>query len=410
MKRCLFLCLIILTGCIAPFNLSFSQSIFFNEGHKKNTIPFKLVNNLVIIEMEINGSEPLNFILDSGVGPMIISDPAIVDTLQTGNSVLYPIRGRGIGPELEAYLINNVKVTIGKHASGNLTAVLLKDDPFKLSFFLGIPVHGIIGSDFFTSFKVRLNYTRKKLTFYNFDVATKGYRKRIPLKVIGAKPYIDIALTEENGKIDSLLLLVDTGAGHAVSLDLSDENKGIQPNTTIPANLGIGLSGPISGFIGRVNNIKFGDFSFSHVITAFPHYEDEKLREIMTKQDGSIGGEILRRFNLFFDYSKSELSLNKNRNYKEPFEYDMSGIEIYVISEDGINRFFISRIEKDSPAEQVGLEVDDEIISIGLKKVQDLSLDGIYDLFKYESKNALIIEVLRGDDRYFKFLTLKRRI
>jgi hypothetical protein len=410
MKRCLFIYLIILSACIAPLKFSFSQSIFFNEGHKKSTIPFKLVNNLVIIEMKINGSEPLNFILDSGVGPMIISDPAIVDTLQTGNSILYPIRGRGIGPELEAYLINNVKVTIGKHASGNLTVVLLKDDPFKLSFFLGIPVHGIIGSDFFTSFKVRLNYTRKKLTFYNFDVATKGYRKRIPLKVIGAKPYIDIALTEENGKIDSLLLLVDTGAGHAVSLDLSDENKGIQPNTTIPANLGIGLSGPISGFIGRVNNIKFGDFSFSHVITAFPHYEDEKLREIMTKQDGSIGGEILRRFNLFFDYSKSELSLNKNRNYKEPFEYDMSGIEIYVISEDGVNRFFISRIEKDSPAEQVGLEVDDEIISSGLKKVQDLSLDGIYDLFKYESKNALIIEVLRGDDRYFKFLTLKRRI
>lgn len=410
MKRCLFIYFIILSGCIAPLKFSFSQSIFFNEGHKKSTIPFKLVNNLVIIEMKINGSEPLNFILDSGVGPMIISDPAIVESLQTGNSILYPIRGRGIGPELEAYLINNVRVNVGKHTSGNLTAVLLKDDPFRLSFFLGIPVHGIIGSDFFTSFKVRLNYTRKKLSFYNFDVGTKAYRKRIPLQVIGEKPNIAVTLMEENGIVDSLLLLVDTGAGHAVSLDLNDENKRIQPNRTIPANLGIGLSGPISGFIGRLNTIKFGDFSFNNVITAFPHYEDEKLREIMTRQDGSIGGEILRRFNLLFDYSRSELSLDKNRYFKEPFEYDMSGIEIYVINEGGNNHFFISRIEKDSPAEQVGLEVDDEIISIGLKKVQNLALDDIYDLFKYESKNALIIEVLRGDDRYFKFLILKRRI
>jgi hypothetical protein len=204
--------------------------------------------------------------------------------------------------------------------------------------------------------------------------------------------------------------LIDTGAGHAVSLDLTDENKKFQPEKTIPANLGIGLSGPISGAIGRLNKISLGNFSFNNIITAFPHYEDSELRTIMTMQSGSIGGELLKRFTLFLDYSRGELYLKKNRSYKAPFEYDMSGIEIYALNEGGKNRFFINRIEENSPAELVGLKVDDEILYINLKDVKQYSLNDIYELLRTETKTDLIIQVLRGNEIFFKFLKLRRRI
>ena len=410
MKRHGLLYLLILIGLIGPWQPLFSQKLDFEKGHTKSTLPFKFIHNLVIVQLSINDSDPLNFILDSGVGPLIITDPALVDTLHTENSFLYRIRGRGIGPELEAFVINNIKVSAGKHASGNLTAILLKDDPFQLSFFLGLPIHGIIGSDFFSSFKVNINYTKKKVTFYALDRSVKKRGDRVPIQIIAGKPYLKIEIAMENGNKDSLLLLIDTGAGHAVSLDLTDENKKFQPEKTIPANLGIGLSGPISGVIGRLNKIGLGNFSFNNIITAFPHYEDSELRTIMTMQSGSIGGELLKRFTLLLDYSRGELYLKKNRSYKAPFEYDMSGIEIYILNDNGKNRFFINRIEKGSPAELVGLKVDDEILFINLKDVRQYSLNDIYGIFQNETKNDLIIQVLRGNELFFKFLELRRRI
>jgi hypothetical protein len=410
MKRHGLLYLLILIGLIGPWQPLFSQKIDFQNEHTKSTLPFKFIHNLIVVQISINDSKPLNFILDSGVGPLIITDPALVDTLHAENSLIYRIRGRGIGPELEAFVISDIKVGIGKHASGNITAILLKDDPFQLSFFLGIPIHGIIGSDFFNSFKVDINYTKRRVTFYALDRTVKKRGEPLPIQIIAGKPYLKTEVTMENGNKDSLLLLIDTGAGHAVSLDLTDENKKFQPEKTIPANLGIGLSGPISGAIGRLNKISLGNFSFNNIITAFPHYEDSELRTIMTMQSGSIGGELLKRFTLFLDYSRGELYLKKNRSYKAPFEYDMSGIEIYALNEGGKNRFFINRIEENSPAELVGLKVDDEILYINLKDVKQYSLNDIYELLRTETKNDLIIQVLRGNEIFFKFLKLRRRI
>ncbi len=410
MKRHCLLYILILIGLIGPSEALFSQRISLEKGRTSSTLPFKLIHNLVIIQIGINGGDPLNFILDSGVGPLIITDPALVDTLHADDSVLYRIRGRGIGPELKAYLINDIKVNVGEHASGNLTAILLKDDPFQLNFFLGVPIHGIIGSDFFNSFMVNVNYARKKIRFYERDRTVKKRGDHLPIQVVSGKPYLKVEIEMENGGTDSLLLLIDTGAGHAVSLDLADANKKFRPKKSIPANLGIGLSGPISGYIGRLQKIDLGNLSFNNIITAFPQYDDSELRTIMTKQSGSIGGELLKRFNLFIDYSRGELYLKKNRFYKNPFEYDMSGLEIYILNDNGKNRYFISRIEKGSPAELVGLKVDDEILYIDLKDIRQYSLNDIYEMLKSETKNDLIIQVLRGDELFFKFLQLRRRI
>lgn len=410
MKRRFVLLLFILVGLFSPMQRALSQKIDFKGSYTQSQIPFDFIQNLVIIQMSVDDSGPLNFILDSGVGPLIITDSAIVDSLQTDDVFMYRIRGRGIGPEIEAYLIHDIKVSIGRHASGHLSAVLLKNEPFRLSFFLGIPIHGIIGSDFFNSFKVHLSYTKKKISFYRFDTPMKMRGNRLPIQIIGGKPYANFEILKEDGEVDTLLLLIDTGAGHAVSLDLTEDQMDLKPKATIPANLGIGLSGPIDGYIGRLRRIDFYGFSMNGVIAAFPQYEDLELRNLMTIQKGSIGGELLKRFNILFDYSKKELYFKKNRFYKAPFEYDMAGIEIYAVKDKNRNRFFVNRVEKNSPAELQGFAVDDELLFINFKDVNQYSLNELYGLFKKESKNGLIIQLRRGNEVIFKFLNLRRRI
>jgi len=44
--------------------------------------------------------------------------------------------------------------------------------------------------------------------------------------------------------------------------------------------------------------------------------------------NGIIGGEILHRFNVVFDYEREQLLLKPNAHLQEPFEYDMSGLSL----------------------------------------------------------------------------------
>ncbi len=62
---------------IICFLIFFSINIFAQDGfhfegkNKKITVPFKLLNNLIIIPVEVNGVR-LNFLLDTGVEQSIL--------------------------------------------------------------------------------------------------------------------------------------------------------------------------------------------------------------------------------------------------------------------------------------------------------------------------------------------------
>src|SRR5690554_1165651 len=411
MKRYFLIRLIVFIGSFGLVSPLFSQNLSFNNRQRKDVMRFELVHNLIIIPVFINDRGPFNFILDSGVKPLIITDSSIVSPLDTTSLFLSRIRGRGIGPELEAYVMTNLTVDVGDASGEKLSAILLKEDPFHLSAYVGMPVHGIIGSDVFNSFMVKLNYLRKKLTLYYPEDKIRKRGDRIPIQLIDEKPYVNILLSNENGTKDSLLLLIDSGAGHAFSLDLTDDQIRMQPSKTIVGNLGKGLSGSIFGLIGRLPEVQLGEFSIKDAVVAFPMYEDDALRSLMTERSGSIGGELLKRFTVLFDYSRSEIYLKKNRQYKNPYEYDMSGMLVYNLNtEENDKRFFIGLIDENTPAEKEGFLVGDEILSINFKDASMYRLDEINELLQKETSIGLIFQILRDDQVLVKLLKLERRI
>lgn len=409
MKATVYIRLSLFTALLCMQTLvGYAQLMTFEGSRHRDQLSFEFIHNLTVIQMRIDGKGPFNFILDTGVGPLIITDSALVASLHSGGFPSFRMRGRGVGPELEAYVINNLRVELGRHGRGMLSAVLLKNDPFGLSSYVGMPVHGLIGSDFFRSYQVRIDYAAKRLRFYSPQAKFRKRGTRIVLTLIKDKPYIPVVFRQA-GRTDSLLLLVDSGAGHAISLDLKEADQHLFPDKTIPANLGMGLGGPISGQIGRFPEVLVRDFRFRNIIAAYPHYNDQQLHLIMTENPGSIGGELLKRFTVTFDYSRKEMYLRKNKNFREPFEHDMSGMEIYRPNE-GEKRFFISRIEPGSPAEKAGFRVDDEILSINFESIQRYTLQKINQLLQKESQGQLIFEVGRDEDILFKMITLRRRI
>ena len=46
-------------------------------------------------------------------------------------------------------------------------------------------------------------------------------------------------------------------------------------------------------------------------------------------RNGSLGGNILKRFTVWLDYSKEQIMFKKNGSFKADFNYDMSGLDIF---------------------------------------------------------------------------------
>lgn len=75
--------------------------------------------------------------------------------------------------------------------------------------------------------------------------------------------------------------------------------------------------------------------------------------------------EIIKRFNVVFDYNRASIYLKPLSTIKAAFEHDMAGMEIGSAGEN-YERLIITRVEPKSAAEQAGLMKGDEILAISL--------------------------------------------
>lgn len=402
--------LLLMTAVIslAPMGAN-AQQFSFAGKRNKDAINFTVVRNLVIIPLYINGKGPFNFILDTGVGPMIITDTTLIKSLDLKNLRPIKINGLGKGLEIDAFLSGDISAKIGKATISNMPAAILKEDIFGLSSYVGTRIYGLLGHSFFSSFIVELKYSNKRLLFSMPGTKKKMRGEKIPLQIINNKPYINLDIeTARLGKI-TVKMIVDNGASHAISLETYKDEPFPAPSNAIKANLGVGLSGPISGSIGRIPSVHLGSFSMKDVVTSYPVHSDVAAKTYLQGRNGNLGADILNRFNIIFDYADEAMYIRQNQYYKRPFEHDMSGIEFFMEEIDK-KRFFISRVEPNSPAEQSGLLPEDEILTINFVRTSKLSLNDITRIFRSEDGKPVFISVYRNGSVLIRLIKLKKRI
>ena len=388
------------------------QFFEFNAKRKKVTIPFKFVKNLLIIPIHINGKGPFNFILDSGVGIAVITDARLIDTLSLKNIRSVAITGFGERKDIAAFIAPSIEYTLAPAIKGTITTAILRSDNFDLSGFTGIPIHGLIGFEFFASFIVRLNYSMSTVVIYPKEahyILRKGYK--IPITIEDHKPYMTTEIVMDHGKKIKVKLIIDTGAGHPVSLETIAGIPVEIPEKRIHANLGVGLAGMIDGYIARVPALRMGKYWLNDVIASFPDFAHVGSRVQSFNRNGNIGNGILRKFDLVFDYNRESLYFRSNSSFKDRFDHDMSGIEFTAFGED-LKRIMITRVEPGSAAARAGLLQDDEIISINFKPVKEMTVDEIDALFKSQDRRSfLIVFGRKGVNEPLRIiLELQRRI
>lgn len=393
-----FLFWIIIAGVGLPhYNYAQKKTLnsyigFHFKSPKKKVLKlsFEQHNNLIVIPIKINGLDTLNFVLDTGVGYTLLTDPDLLEQLHLPCLRKIGVAGTGVGEELTGCITNINLIEMRGIKALHHSVIVLEEDVLQLSRYAGVKIHGLIGYDLFSKFVVKINYLARKLVFYNpktFEYKGKG--EEFPISIEQMKPYIKAEALLAKGTTP-LKLILDTGAGHSLSLDRGTHPNIQVPEKHIPTQLGMTLNGAVQGVVGRIQKFTLGSYELPKVITSFPDSTSLRFVKGAEQRQGNLGCGVLKRFKLIFDYTHKKLILKPNRQFKEPFEFNTSGLDIVAEGED-YSIYKIGNIRPDSPAYKAGLQKKDQIIAIDDQIVERLTMNHIYKLVnKKEGKKTLL--------------------
>lgn len=411
---------------------------------KKETIiiPFELIHNMIIVDVKFNNTS-LKMILDTGASKNLIFSIPENDSLIINEVDKIKVAGVGTNDAIDGYLSKNNKAEIKEYKTQKFETIFVNNHDISIVTKLGIPINGILGNTFFKNHLVEVDYEQNKITLYKEKnkkllKVTKKY-KFLNTQIIANKPYIFLQTKLEN-KDFKLKLLFDTGLGDGLWVF---ENDSIQCNNNFFIGvLGTGFSGEIEGKKSRVLEVILENYILKDALIVYPEKIFLDQTKIFKGTNGSLGGEIIKRFNWVFDYENKIFYFKKNSFYNLPFEYNMAGIEIehagleWIKSENISNNskkdktsqnfildnsnvkfnykyelkpvFQIYAVRENSPAARAGIKVGDKIIKINNRSSNKLTLESITTLFHSEDNKPIKITIERnGKELTFEFLLEK---
>jgi len=413
----------------------------FKKDQKKVVIPFQMINNLIFIPIKVNG-ETLTFLLDTGVEETVLFSLDDKEEVSLHQLEKIKLKGLGSSEAVEAFKSSRNKLEVSGFVDEDHEIYLILDQEFNFSSQVGIPVNGIIGYHFFKDHLVEIDYDKKKVVVYH--ESNSKVRKRILKKykkeevsLENNKPYYyTTVVTVQNPRRSKML--IDTGNSDAIWLFLSEAPNLVLPSKTIKCFLGRGFSGNVYGQRARMESFAFGDTTFKNPIGTFPDSTSISSVSFVSDRIGSLGGGVLSRFSVFFDYPSSCIYSKPGSKINAPFNFNMSGLEvqhdglewvtqtyqerngtaaIYTTKQSNTGHlqdnlkikfelkpiFRIFNVREGSVAQLAGVQKGDRIVKINGRDAHNLTIETINELLKSEEGRTIVLEV----ERKGVFLTYK---
>jgi hypothetical protein len=185
--------------------------------------------------------------------------------------------------------------------------------------FGGFPTDGVIGYSILGHYAVEIDYDTKRMTLYEADAFSpgEGWQSFDIYFKANEIPWIEISMTTAGEEPIQLSAYIDFASGEALELLERQSNSFTLPDELKDGYIGRGLSGDIHGKEGRVSRVILGPFDLRDVVvTIVP----AKVRSQQDGADAIIGNDLLRRFNIIFDYTHHKVHLKTNSSLAEPFE------------------------------------------------------------------------------------------
>jgi len=380
MRSIFALLLLYLLTCNCQVSASNIKSYSISGKDGKTTFPFRLFNNILVVDVAIDGKDSMKFIFDSGCKSTIIIHPKWLDSFNVNYNKKIFFAGLGYKDSIETYRIDGASLSLGNMKGEHVPVYILSRDSMNIDTYLGIDIDGIFGAEIFEKFYVHINYKTHQIELYNKKPEKKINRHytRLPVSIYKSKGYLNSMILNKSTQLFSAELLLDTGANVAVIIKNKEpEDLKVQPY--IEAELGEGLSGTMYSKIGRLSNLFIDTFHIKNTIVSFQETPITIKESYEDALNGNIGNEILYRFDIFYAYPEKAIYLKPGKHYHDPYYFNVSNI-ILLENRSRNGGYLVKSIASQSPPLIAGLQKGDEIIRI----------DG-YDCHKIPLEDALLL-------------------
>lgn len=364
-------------------------------GEDSKTVSFEYVNGFILTKVIYGGILNLNFIVDTGASHNILFKKNANDILGISYTDTIIISGADISGKLKAYVSRNVALMLPKTDPIRRDIIILDEDYLDLEKILGVRVDGIIGGDFLKGLMIDLDFRKQRLTFRDPRKYTppKSFTK-YEVEMHNHKPYYYAPTTVDDSP-DTLRFLLDTGASLALLVHSNMVEGFEMPKNTIVGNLGKGLAGDLTGYIGLTKTMTFGDFEFNNIVTSFQDIDEEVMKDRNVVREGLIGTVLLSRYDMIIDYVNQNLYLRPNSKLNKEFNFDKSGMLIYAFGED-LSDYYVKAVYPNTPAQEAGVMPGDQIVKIGWWPIEFYDLPDIVDKLQGKEGKKIRLKLKRN--------------
>ena len=301
-----------------------------------------------------NIRDSFNFILDTGSGGISLDSSTCaqyhITTTPTDTTIT------GIGGMKKVNFVFNKSLHLPGVTTNHLNFHV--NDYDILNTVYGEKIDGILGYSFFSRYIVSVNFDDMQIEIYSPGVYQYEGEGVVLHPTFIPIPSQGLQVKDRNRYFHNFYM--DTGAGlcFLMSDKFASDSTVLLSKRRPKITQAEGMAGRLQMRLTMVREVKIGPYRFRRVPTYL--YKDDYNVTGYPRSGGLIGNDLLRRFNIIFNYGQKEIHLKPNTHFNDLFDYSYTGLGIYYVDE----RISVEDVIPGSPADLSGFKVNDEIISV----------------------------------------------
>lgn len=358
-------------------------------------VPFDFVDNRIVLRVMLDGKGPYAFVLDTGAG--FTTSPQIVAQLGLTPHGSFKIGGTG-ADRAQASRVRIPSVALGP--------IRMSDQPFTVVDLDGIrkssalpAFDGLIGSELFSRYVVRIDYRGRTLTLTDPSAFTyHGNGTIVPIELGGGTPRVEASVDGIDGDFT-----VDTGDRMDVTFMepvIAREHLLDRYAPRVETITGWGIGGAVSGYVARAHDLRIAALDVRDPLLRLPTVAGGFFTS--HRLTGSIGTGIVNRFAVTFDYSRKRLIFEDPAGLADRDTYDRSGL--WLNQADG--GFEVASVAAGSPAATAGLQTGDQIVAVDGMPARNVALADVRARLRGLPGTRVLLTVARAGTRNDVALTL----
>ncbi|MBF4471786.1 retropepsin-like aspartic protease [Flavobacterium sp. HJJ] len=289
------------------------------EVKKAASIPFEIIENGIAIKIKLNKSDrEFLMLFDTGADGMALNPDSaykagVVVTKKKSASVVG-------GSQQVQYSADNT-IYIGDQVLKNQGLVIFPKS--------GV-YDGLFGANLLRNYITKVNFDTKTIDLYNFgNYKYDGKAKPLLFDYKTGLPIVKLSLTFADKKTVEGNFTFDTGASYdLIAFGPFNHKNNLEASLKTEytsTNHSLGLQTGILG--GSIPNVAINGNNFKDVTIALQEYQ-ESNKNWANFADGSLGIDLIKRFNFTIDLLHKTVYLEPNKNFKKASSFYFGGLDL----------------------------------------------------------------------------------